>query len=729
MKKVLLSIAVMLASASVSGAATTYHNDLRAPAYPLVTVDPYFSLWSFADDANADMTRHWSGRKQPLLAAVRVDKVTYRLLGNEMQVPDPMFGIHPHKQPEDPLYMKQGTVVFDNAAVQTGVNVLPTSTVYTFECGPVLVKMSFVAPLLLDDLELLSRPVNYVSFSVEPIDKGIHSVELYFEASPRLAVDLDVVPVTLEKGSADGVNYLKVGTVDQKVLEKRGDDVRIDWGYFYMAPVSGKGTLSIVNAERARMGFLSSGRLDTRTYGKSNNITSCNFVDQDVALAWCFDFGRVKKEREEVLMLAYDDIYSVKFLGRNLRPYWNSDGKNTITKEMQKAANAWPALGDRLAAFDADLIREASESGGKEYADLCASAYRQAVSAHKLVMSDKGTLYFISKENFSNGCAGTVDVTYPSIPLFLRYNTEIAKALVNFIFDYAEGPKWNKVWAPHDVGVYPDAYGQHYGNWMPLEESGNMLLITAAIVKQCPDASFAQQHWGTLTKWALYALQNGQDPENQLCTDDFAGKLAHNVNLSAKSILAVAAYAKMAHTLGRIDEAKAFHEFAANMAALWKKRAFEDDHYRLTFDGEGTWSQKYNLVWDKVLELNIFGDDVVTTELEWYKKHINTYGLPLDSRRQYSKTDWQLWTGTMAGTVEGFREFLLPVYKFYNETPDRVPLGDWVNTEEPTFNAMQARSVVGGFFMKLYVDHSSQSFSFKGQSSVRNGPAGIPKLL
>ena len=106
-----------------------------------------------------------------------------------------------------------------------------------------------------------------------------------------------------------------------------------------------------------------------------------------------------------------------------------------------------------------------------------------------------------------------------------------------------------------------------------------------------------------------------------------------------------------------------------------------------------------------MLGLNVFGDEVVNTELEYYKKQFNPYGLPLDSRRQYSKTDWQLWTGSMAGSVDGFREFMLPVYRFYNETQDRVPLGDWVNTDEPTFVGMQARSVVGGFFMKLYIDH------------------------
>ena len=706
MKRIIFVLAALLLSLSLRAAAPlNYQNDLRAPAYPLVTVDPYFSVWSFADQANADMTRHWTGRKQPMIAAVRVDGVTYRLLGNEEQLPDPMFGRKPKEQPDDPLYNRQGRIIFENPALQTSVNVLPTSTTYTFDCGPVQVKMRFVAPMLMDDLALLSRPVNYVSFTATPIDNKKHSVELYFEVSPRIAVDLDVVPVVLENGAADGVKYLRTGTLDQKVLEKRGDDVRIDWGYFYMAPVSGKGTLALVKGESARLSFASSGKVDAKMFGKSKTVTSGNFVNEDVALAWCFDMKKIKKETEEVLMLAYDDIYSIKFLGQQLRPYWNAAGSNSITKEMAKAAKEWPKLGDRLNAFDNSLIQEATQSGGKEYADLCALAYRQAVSAHKLVAGWNNNLYFISKENFSNGCAGTVDVTYPSIPLFLRYNTEVAKALLNFIFDYAESSNWNKVWAPHDVGVYPDAYGQHYGNWMPLEESGNMLLLTAAVLKQSPDASFAQKHWSTLTKWALYALQNGQDPENQLCTDDFAGKLAHNVNLSAKSILAVAAYAKMARNLGRIDEGKAFQEFAQNMANNWKEKAFEEDHYRLTFDGEGTWSQKYNLVWDKVLGLNIFGDEVVNTELEYYKKQFNPYGLPLDSRRQYSKTDWQLWTGAMAGSVDAFREFLLPVYKFYNETADRVPLGDWVNTDYPTFNAMQARSVVGGFFMKLYIDH------------------------
>ena len=704
MKKIFFVLAFMALSLSMQ-AAVNYQNELRAPAYPLVTVDPYFSVWSFTDAVNADMTRHWSGRKQPILAAVRVDGVTYRIIGCEDQVPDPMFGRKPHKQPEDLSYLQQGPVIFEQAAKQLSVNVLPTSTTYVMECGPVNVTVSFISPLILDDLELLSRPVNYVSFKVEPVEKGKHNVQLYVEASPRLAVDLETVPVTIETGALDGVKFIRTGTVDQRILEKRGDDVRIDWGYFYMAPVSGKGTLSIVKTSASRPAFMSSGNAKTKYFGKQNNYVSENFESDQAACAWVMDFGKLKKEKEEVLMLAYDDIHSINYLGQPLDAYWKADPKNTITKEMAKAAKNYTKVLERCDEFDRNLIAEATQSGGKEYADLCATAYRQAVSAHKLVRSPYGELFFMSKENFSNGCAGTVDVTYPSFPLFLRYNTEIAKAMINFIFDYAEGPNWENVWAPHDVGQYPDAYGQHYGNSMKLEESANMLILTAAVLKQSPDATFAQKHWRALTKWALYALQNGQNPENQLCTDDFAGKLAHNVNLSAKSIIAVAAYAKMAMSLGKVDEAEAFRAYAVAMAKKWKEDAFETDHYRLAFDKEGSWSMKYNLIWDSVLNLNVFDEDIVPAELAYYKKVMNEYGLPLDSRREYSKTDWQLWTGAMASSVDEFREFMLPVYKFYNATPDRVPMGDWVNTTEPTFNAMQARSVVGGFFMRLYVDN------------------------
>src|SRR5262249_11015459 len=158
--------------------------------------------------------------------------------------------------------------------------------------------------------------------------------------------------------------------------------------------------------------------------------------------------------------------------------------------------------------------------------------------------------------------------------------------------------------APHDLGQYPKANGQVYGgkekseeNQMPVEESGNMLLMLGGLEQLHHRHDLAQEFWPVLTQWVKYLEDKGFDPENQLSTDDFAGHLARNANLSIKAILSIAVSGKLATAVGHSDQGERLRGVAHDLGQKWIAAAQEGDHYKLAFDQAGTWSQKYNLVW------------------------------------------------------------------------------------------------------------------------------------
>jgi hypothetical protein len=193
----------------------------------------------------------------------------------------------------------------------------------------------------------------------------------------------------------------------------------------------------------------------------------------------------------------------------------------------------------------------------------------------------------------------------------------------------------------------------------------------------------------------------GLDPANQLCTDDFAGHLAHNANLSVKAILGVAAFGQLCQGVGRAADAEGWRRKASEMAAEWRRLAGDPNGYRLAFDKPGTWSQKYNLVWDRVLGLDVFPADVAKSEIALYKTKLQKYGLPLDNRADYTKLDWCLWTAALCDARGDFDAIVRPVYEFTRSTPDRVPLTDWYDVKTGKCVGFRARSVVGGVYMPL----------------------------
>ena len=148
---------------------------------------------------------------------------------------------------------------------------------------------------------------------------------------------------------------------------------------------------------------------------------------------------------------------------------------------------------------------------------------------------------------------------------------------------------------------------------------------------------------------------------------------------------------------------KKYDEVARDMAARFVKDAKRGDGvgYRLTFDREDTWSMKYNAVWDGLLGFGLFDESFFREEIAVYKKVINRYGVPLDSRCDYTKLDWMAWTTILAEDEEYLNMVYRSIALMITESLDRVPITDWYFTISGRQRGFQARSVLGGFYINL----------------------------
>ena len=650
----------------------------RPPAVPLVTFDPYLSVWSEADHLTDANTVHWTGREQSLSGLIRIDGHTWRWMGAE---------------PKN-----------ISALPQLSVSVTPTRSIYEFAGAGVHLTVTFMTAALPDDLQAFSQPLSYINCNARSMDGATHDVSIYAGVSSELAVNTTDEQVTWLREPAGPLTLLRIGTVAQPVLGSSGDNHRINWGYAYAGALTKQCRSAIGPNEALLNGFAENGTLPD-----SDDVQMPRAVkDHMPVLAFVFDLRRIGARPVQCqLIVAYDEIYSVKYFGQNLRPYWRRNGE-TPEQMLRTASKDYPSLARRCDQFDRNLMTDLTRAGGQQYAQIGALAYRECIAGCGLAADSNGQPLFFPKENSSCGDIATVDVIYPMDPVWILLSPTLAKATLVPVFSYAASPHWKFPNAPHDLGTYPIVAGRDDGGeGMPVEESGNMILLCDAIAHDDGNADFVKPWWPQLTQWADYLERYGLDPENQLCTDDFMGHLAHNANLSVKAILALAAFGDLNKMRGDDADARKFANLAKADAQHWMQAAGDDSHYRLAFDKPDTWSQKYNLVWDEILGLNVFPPEAAQKEIAFYKTVLQPYGLPLDSRTQLTKTDWSLWTAALADNQQDFASFASPIYDYLDQTPLRLPLVDSYQTDRlnnhagPTF---RARPVVGGVFIKMLDD-------------------------
>ena len=652
----------------------------RPPAVPLMVHNTYFSVWAFSDKlAEADI-RNWTRTPNPITCLVNVDGTTYRLMGDT----------------KSPLPCLE----------QKSLVVHPTKTAFIFSNAEIEVELSFFSPVLVEDLKLLARPICFVGWKIRSLNDKPKNVRVYFDVESHIALLDAAEKAKFERVANPALTILRVGSVEQRVLGYVGDVIPLDWGYCYLALPSSECAASGFGLAAPMRDAFAKGVLKGESFSQSGPFRPC---DEKASMAVSINCGAVGATPvERKVMVGYDASPELQYFTRKMESYW----KNETPSFVELLAKSWAeyaAVSARCADFDARLGEDAAKVGGESYAQLIALLYRQIIGAHHLTRDEGGCPIYFSRENASNSSVNTVDVTFPSSPFFLLHSTDLLKALLVPILDYASNPDWVHDSSPHSIGTFPYATGQRYGGKgspMPVEESGNMLLMVAGISKVEGNPSFALRYRGLLDKWAAHLANNGYNTGEQLCTDDFRGRQLHNTNLSVKGICGLAAYAQVLESLGEKEKAAQYSKQAKEWAQQWEKEALSPDgtHFVQAFGKPETWSFKYNMVWDKLLGLGLFSPETYRKEFDFYQTKMQKYGVPMDHIDKRTKFDWNVWVACFADKPEERDLLLKPLYKMVNESPTRLPLTDYFNTDTGAIAQFYARSVMGGVWLPLVLE-------------------------
>ncbi len=665
-------------SRSADATATTFH-PIRPPATPLAVRSPYLSTWLPADVLPGTWPTFWTGRTTAMTGIAVIDGSPYVFMGDP-GLPDgvpAMFGME-----------------------QTDLTVTATRSVFTLVAGDVRLVVTFLSPVEPGDLRRQSMPLSYVMAQASSADGRPHTVSVYLDISGEWTNGDSNAQVSWTTGSTSGVRSLTIEPADPQVLAENGD--MASWG-----------TVTWSAPDRPGLTWQIGQDIVVRPNALTGNLPNTVDPDQPRAISdrWPvlglnMNLGTVTGPSAPfVVTVGHIRTPAVSYLGTPLNPLWTSYWSTWQDMVAFCHGDAGAAV-QRSAKLDGTVDRQARQAGGEKYAALCALAVRQAYGGTELLVRN-GEPWAFLKEISSDGNVSTIDVTYPGMPVFLQLDPGYLGLLLAPLLDYPEHGGWPKQFAEHDLGShYPIASGHNDGNEedMPVEESANMLIMSAAYLKRGGPKSFATQHYAILKQWADYLVDNALDPGYQNQTDDFTGFIAHSVNLALKGIIGIGAMSIVATAAGNTADASHYLGIAQNYSGQWLTKAQDGTHLRLAYDQPATWSLKYNGYPDTLLGLNLVPRSAATEEANWYLKHRNQFGMPLDLRHSYTKADWEMWTAAWQHDNPAVRDALIDsVYLFANTSPSRAPLTDWYDTISGRQVGFQARPVVGGLFALLTV--------------------------
>ncbi|KAK8233958.1 glutaminase GtaA [Phyllosticta capitalensis] len=651
--------------AAVASAASTF-TPARPPALPLAVRSPYLNVWLNAgsDGGNGGYIAgkwpvFWSNQVNGWAGMIRVDGTSYTWLGD----PGPQ------------------------AVSQTAYDFTSTRSSFTMDvAGKVSMNITFLSPVTPNDLKRQSLTFSYLNVDVVSSDGQNHDVELYSDISAEWVSGDRTQAAQWNYTSSGGLEIHKVFKQNQQLFSEYNDQA--EWGNVYYATDSGDGVTYQIGQDTVVRGSFTSG-------GKLNNQVDDNYrviSNNWPVFGFAKNLGSVGTTPASALFsVGLCQQEAIQFLGAqgtvSLPSLWTSYFPDDIAaldffhKDYATASGISTDLDNKI---NSDAIAAA----GQDYATIVSLGVRQVFAAWALVGTENKTYQF-QKEISSNGNVNTVDVIFPAMPILLYTNPDLLKLMMDPLFENQESGNYPNNYSIHDLGAhYPNATGHPDGNdeAMPLEECGNMIIMALAYAQRSGNSDYLNLHYPILNQWSSYLVEEALYPFNQISTDDFAGSLANQTNLALKGIIGIEAMSQIANLTGHADDASKYHQTAVDYITQWQGLAIVNGtnggpaHTTLSYGDAASHGLLYNLYANSLLGFDLVPQSVYDTQSAFYPTIEMKYGVPLDTRHSYTKSDWEMFVAAVSST-DTRDMFIRDLAKWINETPTSRAYTDLYETD------------------------------------------------
>lgn len=454
--------------------------------------------------------------------------------------------------------------------------------------------------------------------------------------------------------------------------------------------------------------------IDTGSLDNSNDNAYRAIKDRYPVFGFSNNLGRVGSSQANSLFtmfLAQDETAQFN-TGSGLRgvpSFWRGT-YNNAEDALDFFHNDYNSVYDKCVQLDTQVTNDAMQAGGQDYLTIVSLGVRQAWGATQIAGTEQNP-YIFMKEISSNGNMNTVDVIFPSSPLLLYFNPSWLKYLMDPVYIVMENGLWPEHFAIHDIGFrYPNATGHatEQTQEMPVEESGNMLILSLAYAQKTGDTAFLSQHYTLLRQWADYLVGNTLIPANQQSTDDFAGALANQTNLALKGIIGIQAMSAIANLTNNQADGANFSQTATDYIARWQDLGINRDanppHTTLNYGAADSHGLLYNIYADALVQTRLVPRSVYEMQSNFYPTIASEFGVALDTRHGWAKNDWEMWAAAVA--EEGTRtEMVQRLARWIGETVTSTPATDLYEASTGDYAdgppVFAARPVVGGWFALL----------------------------